>query len=442
MLFDVTFLAHPQPRDCGDYRHRTLWPAQALGEHVPTIAVQTIHPDVFTAIVQSRLLVVGMIVDNEVHALLEYRRSVGLPTVYEISDDFKAFPENTSLGTLFYARPEIQAQIESMAKTCDAVQFSSPVLAEKYAYLNDNQAVFMNQAWTVPNLHAPPQNKAVRVGWTASGGHLADAQDLARLLAHAKARDPQLFQDFTLCLMTTPRNAQAFTDAGLAFEHTPTGSFEHYMQFISGLDAGLAHLTPDAFAQGRSDGKYIEYASRGVPAICHASGTYASTIRHGANGLLYTDEKSFRSALSNIVRVPEIREHIRNQAHTDIKQSRNHRTAAMERFNFYRELVEQSQDSPFSQSISPFAQQGFHSLEHSYEQEFFAAMNEHNQGPQPATIQRYHRLSQQEPSAWKVWERFAALYRRLGLHEHLELLESRCEEAKQTALERAFERAA
>ena len=197
MSFDVTFLAHAQPRDCGDYRHRTLWPATALGELTPTVAVQTLHPEVFTAIVQARLLVVGMIVDPDVQALVEYRRSVGLPTVYEISDDFKAFPENTSLGTIFYARPDVQAHIENMARICDAVQFSSPFLAEKYAYLNPNQVVFMNQAWVIPQLGPPPRNEKARIGWTASGGHLEDARELAQLLARAKQEDPALFEGFT-----------------------------------------------------------------------------------------------------------------------------------------------------------------------------------------------------------------------------------------------------
>ena len=101
MPFDVTFLSHPQPRDCGDYRHRTLWPAKALGELVPTVAVQTLHPDSFAAMLQCHLLVVGMVADPDVQAIVEERKARGLPTIYEISDDFKCFPSNTSLGSIF-----------------------------------------------------------------------------------------------------------------------------------------------------------------------------------------------------------------------------------------------------------------------------------------------------------------------------------------------------
>jgi len=441
LSFDVTFLAHAQTRDCGDYRHRTFWPAKALGELTPTVAVQTIHPEVFTAIVQTRMLVVGMVVDSDVKVLVEYRKKMGLPTVYEISDDFKAFPANTELAP-FYARPEVQAHIESMARNCDAVQFSSPFLASKYAYLNPNQVVFMNQAWDVPTLQPLPQNSKPRIGWTASGGHLDDAFDLAQLLAKAKIANPSLFDRFTLCLMTTPKNASAFTQAGLDFELTQTGSFDQYMNFVSTLDGGLAHLSMDDFAQGRSDGKYIEYASRGVPSICHNSGTYQHTVRHLANGLLYENGAEFAQALAKLVNDPNLRKHLRTQAHRNIIGDRNHTVAAQDRFNFYKELVSKSAQSELAGQRSPFAQQGFTSLEDPIESPLRQIMEIHNQGAQPETLKDYYRLTQQAPSSWKLWERFEELYRTLGLDEHLVGIQTRAIESKSAALDRAFKLAA
>lgn len=441
MSFDVTFLSHAQPRDCGDYRHRTLWPAQALGALTPTVAVQTIHPEVFTAVVQTRVLVVGMVVDVDVQVLVEYRKKMGLPTVYEISDDFKAFPDNTELAP-FYARPEVQAHIEHMAKICDAVQFSSPFLADKYAYLNPNQVVFMNQAWEVPALPTPPKNAKPRIGWTASGGHLDDAQALAQLLAQAKSANPALFTQFDLCLMTTPNNARAFEEAGLQFELTPTGSFEQYMGFVSTLDAGLAHLGNDDFAQGRSDGKYIEYASRGVPALCHNSGTYQKTVRHMANGMLYNNASEFAQGLAVLVHDPNLRKHLRTQAHKNLSGDRNHQVAAQDRFDFYQDLVFQSAQSELADRRSPFAQAGFVSLEDPIESPLREVMQVHNQSPKPEILQDYYRLSQQAPGSWMLWERFGALYQSLGLEEHLAVIQTRASESKSAALDRAFKLAA
>lgn len=437
MNFDVTFLSHPQPRDCGDYRHRTLWPAEALGSRTPTIAVQTTHPDVLTALARTRLLVVGMVVDPDVRAMVEYRRSAGLPTVYEISDDFKAFSTVTSMG-LYYAQPHVQSFIEEMARLCDAVQFSSPVLARKYAGLGGRRAVFMNHAWELPDLREFCPSARCRIGWTGSAGHIEDARDLGRMLAKARQTDPELFDSFTLAVMTTRQNADAIRSAGVAVDHTPSGSFSAYMRFIQSLDAGLAHLTDEDFAQGRSDGKYIEYATAGVPALCHRSGTYAHTIRHGENGLLYLDADELREGLSLLVRNPERRRALRESAHEDIRHQRNHLVAASQRYDFYRSLVEDGASSSHAPTRSPYAREGFHHMIHPIEEELVATMEEHKLRPSGKTIQRYHQLSQRAPESWKVWERFLALYEACGLTQSLDVLRQQAARTKEEAVRRAL----
>ncbi|MEC7242835.1 MAG: hypothetical protein VXW32_16495 [Myxococcota bacterium] len=431
----VTFLSHPQTRDSGDYRHRTLWPAQALSQLVDVYALQTAHPEAFEAVVSADLLVVGMIADPDIHALIELRRTIGRPTVYEISDDFRAFPENTSLGTCFYARPDVQAQIESTARLCDGLQFSSPFLQEKYGHLNDCHAVFMNQAWTTPVLQSKPRNEQPRIGWTASGGHLHDAMELARLFRYALDTHPSLQNEFSLCLMTTDRIAQVFRDHHLLIEHTPSGSFESYERFVGTLDAGIAHLQIDDFAQGRSDGKYIEYASHGVPILCHRSGTFQHTVRHLANGLVYRTAEEFGKGLSALVRDPRLRDHLRTQAHRDLVTTRNHAKAAEHRLSFYRRLHPTLGDQ---HGASP----QFHHWIHPIEDRLYRLMVEHNQNPLPSTLQGLLQLSKEYPDAWRVWERLRALYQLFGLTEHEELLDSKAEMTKRSAVERAYRLAA
>lgn len=439
MAFDVTFLSHSQPRDCGDYRHRTLWPAQALGDLTPTIAVQMTHPEVLTALAQARVLVVGMVVEPDLRIVLEYRKSQGLPTVYEISDDFKAFSKNTSMG-MYYAQPEVQNFIMEMAQKCDAVQFSSPFLSEKYAALNERRVVFMNQAWEIPVLEPITHNERCKIGWTASAGHIVDASALGKLLAEAKRRDPGLFEEFTLGLMTSEQNAQAIANEGVDFERTPTGDFKAYMNFINTLDGGLAHLTEDDFSQGRSDGKYIEYASAGVPAICHRSGTFAHTIRHGENGLVYENASEFHAALSDMVRRPKLREQLRNQAHQDLVERRNHRVAAQHRYEFYGQLVSETSQGPLASFSSPFAEEGFHHMIHSVEGDLLATMEEHKAQPSGATLKNYHRLTTEVPGSWKVWELFLAIYTGFGLTDHEAYLRRTAQKTKEEALKRAFSR--
>lgn len=431
----VTFLSHPQKRDSGDYRHRTLWPAQALSKLVEVHAIQTAHPDAFEAITSADFLIVGMIADPDLRPLIEHRRRLGRPTVYEISDDFRAFPSNTSLGPSFYARPEVQAEIETTARLCDGLQFSSPFLQKKYGHLNACHTVFMNQAWELTPLPAMANNALPRIGWTASGGHFHDGLELARLFHGALEAYPGLSKEFTLCLMTTSRIAQVFRDQGLDIEHTPSGSFEAYEAFIHSLDAGVAHLQIDDFAQGRSDGKYIEYASHGVPILCHRSGTFQHTIRHLANGLLYRSPEEFQRSLVALIRDSKLRSHLRHQAHRDLHTTRNHSAAAHHRLSFYRRML------PTLGRDTPNAPQFLHQI-HPMEERLYALMVEQNQNPSPKTLQGLFELAKTYPGAWRVWERSEALYRRLGLTEHLEVVSRRAKDAKKAAQQRALRTAA
>ena len=95
----ITFLTHGQPTSSGDFLHRIGWPAQALAEHTAVEVVQMTHPEVFSIVAQAEVLVICMVVDGALLRLVERRHQVGLPTVYEISDDFCAFPPQ-SLGAL------------------------------------------------------------------------------------------------------------------------------------------------------------------------------------------------------------------------------------------------------------------------------------------------------------------------------------------------------
>jgi hypothetical protein len=141
--FDVTFVTRPQPRTGGDYLHRTYWPAAALGEHLPTTAIQLSHPDCLEAMATTRLLVVTMIMEPDISRVFDERRKRGLPTIYEISDDFEAFPENLPLCK-FYAQPWVRQLARELCQKADAVQFSSPGLARKYGNLNPVHRVFHN----------------------------------------------------------------------------------------------------------------------------------------------------------------------------------------------------------------------------------------------------------------------------------------------------------
>jgi len=398
-----------------------------------------------SAAAQTRLLVVGMVVDPDVLAIVEHRRTVGLPTIYEISDDFQDFPENTELGG-YYGRQDVQDFIRRIAMTCDAVQYSSPFLEQKYAALSSRRVVFMNEAWEVGELQPRIMGGRRRVGWTASAGHLDDAKELSILMStacqgSADGAGVDWFREVDFSLMTTPRNAAFFRERGVAFTRTPTGSWEDYLCFVEELEVGLAMLGTTDFAQGRSDGKYIEYAMRGVAALCPRSGTFAHTIRHGDNGLLYGSQEEFVHGLRSLVLDEEFLSRIRQGAHRDLVENRNHAAGAKRRLEFYRALVEDTSQSAWAESRSPLTGcQATVEVIDPIEEELTRLMREHNTNPTGRTLQHYQVLAQQYPRSYRVWERFAALYVQLGLTEHRTMLQAEARRRREDALSAAFRR--
>jgi hypothetical protein len=88
-----------------------------------------------------------------------------------------------------------------------------------------------------------------------------------------------------LRLICVPLIARLFDGRGLRTELHPTGDFASYLGFLSGLDVGSACIGDDRFSLGRSDGKFIEMASRGVVCVASDLGEYRHAIDDGRAGL-------------------------------------------------------------------------------------------------------------------------------------------------------------
>jgi hypothetical protein len=446
-LFDVTFVTRPQPRLGGDYLHRTYWPAAALGEHLPTTSIQLSHPDCLEAMATARLLCVTMVMDADLTRVFEERRRRGLPTIYEISDDFEAFPENLPLCR-FYAQPWVRQLARELCQKADAVQFSSPALARKYGHLNPVHRVFHNQAWDLPGEPRaidPASTATLRVGWAGMAGHYEDCEDLAEFLAPSfgkRASKPFNTKHISLTLMTTPRIAQALSNAKLTFSWQPTGSMLDYCRFLDGIDVGIAHSSNNDFSLSRSDGKFIEYATRGVVPVCSKRGTYAETIRHDETGVLYASPAQLRAELSRLKEAPELRRRLSATVQDELRRSRNHHVAALNRLEFYQAVVARAaRDFPNApRQVSRFAPaQGFSQLVHETEEALQSAMmQDRNDSASPELLQTYWQLAQRAPDFYRIWERMLEVYRQLGLTENLPALQKRAKETKDKAFERAF----
>ena len=418
----VVFLSHPQGRDSGDYSHRVTLPGQALAAHLRVIDIQTAHPDSGAVALKADLLVVTMVADPLVASLISLRKQAGLPTAYEISDDFADFPPNLPAHA-FYAQPPIQALIKGMASNADLLQCSSHGLLRKYAALNAHHAVFPNQLTEVPAL---PQRSRIApdqavLGWSGSAGHLDDARHLAQHLQawwRHRGRPPD--DGPAIRIMSSPLIRGVFEAAGCRVDYRPSGGFKDYLAFLDGIDIGFAVIGDTDFSAGRSDGKFLELASRGVVCVASDAGEYPISLRHGQTGLLFADEPGFIAALDALVDSPALLEQIRSAAHAWVRTERTHERGALERLRHYLPLLHarSGRDPRHATSIRTDSGQppgtGLTVMTDPSETAFLAASGQHNAGQLEAALTGYLQIIEQRPDFYLPWQRCADIARALG----------------------------
>jgi hypothetical protein len=419
----VVFLSHPQGRDSGDYSHRVTQPGEALAAHLRVVDIQTSHPDAVGIALKADLLVVTMVADPVVASLISLRKQAGRPTAYEISDDFADFPPNLPANA-FYAQPQIRALIAGMARDADLLQCSSHGLLRKYADLNAHHAVFPNQLAELAEL---PERRRIApdhpvLGWSGSAGHLDDARRLAEILrAWWRHRGKQPHDGGpSIRIMSSPLIRSVFESAGCLVDYRPSGGFKDYLDFLDGIDIGFAVIGDTDFSAGRSDGKFLELASRGVVCVASDAGEYPISLRHGRTGLLFADEAGFIAALDALFDNPTLLAQIRSTAHAWVRTERTHERGALERLRHYLPLLQgrTGHGATHATSIDDHAGQspgtGLIVMTDASEAAFLAAIGLHNAGQLEAALTGYLQIIEQRPDFYLPWQRCADIARALG----------------------------
>lgn len=402
-MMKCLFYSHPQPRDSGDYLHRVVWPGRALAHYMPVDAIQSSHPDQQQRLCSADIVVITMVADPGLLAIIDYRRRQGLCTLYEISDDFCAFPATLPMHG-FYSQASVQETIKQLASACDAIQFSSVALQQKYCNLNPHHTVLMNQCEQLPPLGTPTHPRPV-LGWSGSIGHLQDGLQLARILKHWARRN-----EVDIAIMAAAQIQQCFLDAGLNIRPIPTGSMNDYLGFLDTLDIGIASIEDNDFNRARSDGKFLEYASHGVVAICSDIDTYRHSVIHGQTGFLFSDETTLLTTLNTLLDEPALRQKIRRQAYKHIANQRTHRSNALTRYQFYLECAGSEPPPPASAT----SVHEYHELVHPIEARLLQALNLHQQGALHQALAIYTEVIQSAPAFHLIWQRLGQLLIAMG----------------------------
>lgn len=408
--------------------HRVTLPGHSLGKHIAVVDIQTTHPQFLEHCLQTPLLVVCMVADPIVADLMRTRKQRRLLTVYEISDDFQSFPVSL-LGHAFYQNPKTQVLIQELAQQADLLQFSSHQLHRKYAHLNVNTVIFMNQLADIPplNISKAAAKKPPILGWGGSIGHLEDAKQLAKYLkAWVKHRASRQQVTPRFNLMASNELVEFFQQTGLQITHRPMGTFDEYLDFLSSIQIGFALVGSDDFSQGRSDGKFLEYASRGVICIASRQGPYQQSIQHGQQGFLFSTQAEFIETLETVYTDVSLRQQVRHTAHSQISRQRTHEIAATRRLETYVKLAVMPPNA-----LKPLLSAGFQSVIDPTESLMLRATELHAQNQLEEALQHYVWVLEKHPGYYLPWQRGAMIAKALGSEEDAVFFEAQAKKILQ-----------
>ena len=233
-------------------------------------------------------------------------KELGKKVVFEIDDAFDALePWHPQYD--YYSSAEGKEQVRRMMGVADLVTVTTPFLKERYIDLARKIEVLPNfipfHTWPVSARHATDE---FRILWAGSPSHMGDFEVLDQALFRFSERHPGTR------LVFFGREPGGIHVAQEQLRYIPFCEFEEYPVKLAGVEAdvAIASLADIPFNWGKSNIKYLEYATAGYPVIASNVGPYAASIKNGVNGFLCDAESHWLEALEAMYQDRDLRRSI------------------------------------------------------------------------------------------------------------------------------------
>jgi tetratricopeptide (TPR) repeat protein len=278
------------------------------------------------------VLILCMSVDADLLPVLDARRRYYKTTVFESNDHFLGLQPHSPTAA-FIGHPEVRSMSFQMAALCDGIQVTSEYLGGILDPTKSGCAVFANHLWDAPTLI--DKGEGLRIGWAGSLGHMEDVKWVLPALCRVLARHPEV-ELWVMAPEPMAQSVQATMPDRITIRSP--GSLADYFEFLQSLHIGLCPLLDTEFNRGRSDTRFLEYASRGVASLCSDLDPYRASVKPDRTGVLFSGLADFERQLERLIANPALRQHIAGGAHAYVHDRRLERHHAGERLAYYQSL--------------------------------------------------------------------------------------------------------
>jgi hypothetical protein len=254
-------------------------------------ALDPFHPAFAAAALSSDVVVVHMLPHREIESLIRFRRERGMPTVFEISDNFLAIGSWLPPRHLLRS-PLVRQNLLYYAATSDAVQVYSTGLAALAAQVNPN-VITLDPYVEIQPLRAKPPGFVF--GWGGTTSHERDLAPIAPVIRAFCSRHADAVFAFMGDAAMFARLFESLP-AGQA-RVQPFGSYDAYLDFVRSLRVGLAPLAVSSFNEARTDTKFVTYAACGTVALLQDAPAHAA---HRGRALFFRTPEELLELLESL----------------------------------------------------------------------------------------------------------------------------------------------
>ena len=330
----------------GEFHYRVKQPSLGLQEtgKFDVLNVHIFHPFFPYLAEIADLLILHLLPDAEVTSIIQYRKSKGLPTLFEIADNFLEVGPWVAAHDA-HRNPEMRQNLLYHASICDGLQLNTTRLQEQFGSINSSTYLLENQMDTVePCFKA---EETFTLGWGGSIGHKTDLLHIREHLkgfldSHKQSRFAymgqralfdELFSDF-------PRDQTSYTEAG---------PIKDYYQFLKQVDLGIAPMLKTGFNYCRSDVKHLEFAAFGAGSLLSSAPAYTEYWTENETAFFFENPEMFTSKLEFLFANRQLIRSAAEKSIQHIKKARWWTQQAEKRAEIYSAIIQsepQDRDVP------------------------------------------------------------------------------------------------
>jgi glycosyltransferase involved in cell wall biosynthesis len=308
-----------------DQKHDMI---KALGWDCTIVAWQ--DTDRVLSLLQSHSVVIFYRVPafDSVLLCMQEAHDLGLPHYFELDDlifDLDDYAANPNLIGL--DRPTAKALFDGATlyrralQRCRNVIASTPYLAERMQAAGGGSSACVENALDSETLRVAaevqsrPEDGRVRILYgSGTRTHDADFAFIAPALLRVAEENPNV--DIVLVGELTP--PKSLLDLGRQLQQLPACPYPEYLGLLAQSDIAIAPLFPATFNEAKSNIKFLEAASVGVPAVCSPRSAFARAIRPRETGFLAETPDEWYDALTALVADKDLRLRIGSAAQRDV----------------------------------------------------------------------------------------------------------------------------